>query len=121
MAPIIRTVSRFAEPDTAIEYARSRWEEGEIRIQRVAADSDRRDILEEVVEGIMRELEKRIGQIFETADLANIQYPSETWCRVIAHEVAPESPWAWEMDTVQNAAFHRYSRRASDYQMSTAL
>jgi hypothetical protein len=111
-------VSRFSEPEAEAQYARSRWEEGELRIQRVASDSHRRDVLEEVVEGILRELEKRIGQIFVTADLAGIQYRSEDWCTSIAHETAPDSPWAWELDTVQNAAFHRYSRRASDYQMS---
>jgi hypothetical protein len=112
-------VSNFTEPETAVEYARSRWEEGEMRLQRVATDSHRRDVLEDVVEGIVRELEKRIGQIFSTLDLADLQDRSEDWCTSVAHEIAPESPWAWELDTVQNAAFHRYARRANDYQVTT--
>lgn len=111
-------MTSFAEPETAIEYARSRWEEGELRIQRIAADSPKRDTLEEVVDAIMAELERRIGQIFATLELATLQDSSEPWCTSIAHEVAPESPFAWELDTVQNAAFHRYSRRASDYQLN---
>ena len=113
------TVSNFTEPDTAAEYARARWEEGETRLQRIAHDSRRRDVIEDVVEGIVRELEKRVGQIFTTLDLAEIQYQSEDWCTSVAHEIAPDSPWAWELDTVQNAAFHRYARRASDYQVTS--
>lgn len=108
----------FTEPETIVDYARARWEEGEVRVQRHTGDSRRRDVLEEVVEAIMQELEKAIGQVFSTVELAAIQDRSERWCTRIAHEVAPESPWAWELDTVQNAAFHRYSRRATDYQLN---
>jgi hypothetical protein len=119
MERIIRSVSPFDEPEMIVDYARSRWEEGEARVQRRSADSVRRDVLELVVAAIMSELEKRIGQIFTSLELAELQDSSESWCTRIAHEVAPDSPDAWELDTVQNAAFHRYSRRASDYQMST--
>ena len=107
----------FAEPDTVVAYARSRWEEGEHRVQRHEPRSHRRETLERVVEGIMTELERRVGQIFSTMELAQVQDDAEVWCTSAAHELAPESPWAWELDTVQNAAFHRYSRRATDYQM----
>lgn len=114
------TVNSFTEPETAVEYARSRWEEGEQRVQRAAPDSRRRDVLEEVVAALLQELEKRVGQTFTTLDLATIQDEAEPWCTRVAHEVAPDDPWAWELDTVQNAAFHRYARRASDYQMPSA-
>ncbi len=113
-------MSSFTEPDTAVEYARSRWEEGEQRVQRLAADSRRRDVVEEVVEAILRELEKHVGQTFTTLQLAQLQDRTEDWCTSVAHEVAPEHPWAWELDVVQNAAFHRYARRASDYQLPSA-
>ncbi|MCW2924853.1 MAG: hypothetical protein JWM98_2257 [Thermoleophilia bacterium] len=110
-------MSQFAEPESITEYARSRWEEGELRVQRCAADSHKRDVLERVVEGIMAELERNIGQVFASAELVAIQDSSEPWCTRIAHELAPDAPWAWELDTVQNAAFHRYARRASDYRV----
>ncbi len=113
-------MSQFAEPETIVDYARSRWEEGEMRVQRKAADSTFRDVLEAVVDAIMAELEKRIGQIFMTIELARLQDGSEAWCTRIAHEVAPEHPDAWELDIVQNAAFHRYARRASDYQYTAS-
>jgi hypothetical protein len=108
----------FTEPETMVEYARARWEEGEQRVQRHTADSQRRDVLERVIEALLAELEKRIGQVFTTLELAKLQDGSEAWCTSIAHEVAPEDAYAWEMDTVQNAAFHRYGRRASDYQLN---
>lgn len=112
-------MSQFTEPETAVDYARARWEEGEIRVQRVSADSHRRDVLEDVVDALMSELEKQIGQVFTSLELAELQDRSEAWCTRIAHEVAPNTPEAWELDVVQNAAFHRYSRRASDYQLNT--
>jgi hypothetical protein len=118
MARIIRTVTPFAEPETLVDYARSRWEEGELHVQRATPESARRDVLEAVVEALMQELEKRIGQVFTSLELARLQDGSEPWCTRIAHEVAPEAPYAWELDTVQNAAFHRYARRASDYQLT---
>lgn len=79
----------------------------------------KREALEDVVSALLQELERRVGQVFSTAELATVQDTAEPWCLRIAHEVAPEQPFAWEMDIVQNAAFHRYSRRASDYQLST--
>lgn len=100
-----------------VEYARSRWEEGELRLQRVASDSRRRDVLEAVVDALLDELEKQVGQVFTTLELSAVQDRSEAWCTRIAHEVAPGAPFAWDLDIVQNAAFHRYARRASDYQM----
>lgn len=117
IARIIRTVSSFAEPETMVDYARTRWEEGEQRLRRVATDSRRRDVLERVVDALMDELEKQVGQVFTTLELAAIQDRAEPWCTRIAHDVAPDAPYAWDLDVVQNAAFHRYARRASDYQL----
>ncbi|MCW2950127.1 MAG: hypothetical protein JWN41_1140 [Thermoleophilia bacterium] len=108
-------MSQFAEQDTAIEYARTRWEDGERRVQRIATDSRRRELVERVVENIVSELEKRVGANFTTIELIDEQERAERWCLPVAHEVAPEEPVAWEMDLVQNAAFYRYARRASDY------
>jgi hypothetical protein len=111
-------MSSLTDPDSAVRYALARWEEGELRVQRATAGSTRRGYLEAVVEALMQELERRIGQIFTTMELVRMQDEAERWCTATAHEVAPEYPDAWELDTVQNAAFHRYARRASDYQLA---
>lgn len=112
-------MSSFAEPESAIEYARTRWEDGERRVQRIASDSRRRDSVEDIVEQLIHELEKRVGQNFTTQDLVDAQEGAERWCLPIAHEIAPNDPNAWEMDLVQNSAFYRYARRASDYLFET--
>lgn len=101
----------------AASYARSQWEEGEHQVQRVAPDSRRRAVLEEVVDGIGYELEKRLGQTFTTGQLADAWDGAESWCMEVAHRTAPEDPWAWDMSVVQGAAFYRFSRRAQDYQL----
>lgn len=110
-------MTNFAEPDTALRYARTRWEDGEYRLARAGQDPARRDVLEYVVEGILQELEKRVGQSFVTLQLAEVQETAERWAMDIAHERAPNTPWAWDMDVVLDAACFRYSRRASDYQV----
>lgn len=111
-------MASFAEPETEVEYVRSRWAEGESRTQRIASGTPRREAVEDVIEALVQELEKRIGQVFSTLELASLQEGAEAWSLRIAHEVAPEEPRAWELDTVQDAAFHRYSRRATDYQLA---
>ena len=109
-------MSNFAEPETAVEYARSQWDEGESRMDRYSHDSKRRQLLEDVVEGIVAELERRIGQTFMSIELVRVFESAEPWCMGIAHETAPEQPFAWNMDVVQAAAFNRFARRAQDYQ-----
>jgi hypothetical protein len=116
MWSIIRRVTNFTEPDTALRYARTRWEDGEYRLGRAGKTPAQRDVLEHVVEGLLQELEKRVGQSFTTLQLAAVQETAEPWAQAIAHERAPGAPWAWDMDVVLDAACFRYSRRASDYQ-----
>ena len=105
----------FADAYDSTSYARSQWQEGESQLDRIAFDSRRRTTLEDVVDAIMYELEKRIGQTFTTAQLAQAYEESEGWCMEVAHEAAPEDPAAWDMNLVQGAAFYRFSRRAQDY------
>ena len=107
----------FADPHETASYARSQWEEAEHRVARVAQDSRRAGVLERVIDEIMYELEKRVGQTFATAELARVWDDAERWCLDVAHRTAPEDPWAWDMSLVQGAAFFRYSRRAQDYQL----
>lgn len=113
-------MSQSTHNEALVLYARSRWEEGEQRVRRHTGDSHRRDVLERVIDSLVGELEKRIGQTFATSELIELHDSAEPWCTRIAHEVAPDAPWAWELDTVQNAAFHRYARRAVDYQLDPA-
>jgi len=108
---------RFSEDNDTIEYARRQWEDGNDRLERVDAESNKRAVLEDVVDGILVEVEKRVGQSFDTLDLIDAYTGADTWALPVTHKVAPEVPWAWTLDIVLDAAFFRYSRRARDWGM----
>jgi hypothetical protein len=62
------------------------------------------------------ELQRRLGGPFTTDELASFYLSQGTdWAFQIAARTAPETPEAWDMTTVGNAAFARYVRRAIDY------
>lgn len=109
-------MNNFSEIDTLISYMQTRWESGEQRVDRQFGDGERREVIEYVIEGILSELERRIGQSFSTLELANQLDSAEQWALDVAHTRAPNQPWAWDMDTVLDAACYRYARRANDYQ-----
>jgi L-fucose mutarotase/ribose pyranase (RbsD/FucU family) len=107
-------MTSFTDPETAVEYARSEWESAESRLRRVAPRL--RSVIEDVIDAVVSELNRRVGQNFATIDLVEAQEGAEDWCLEVAHRVAPENPDAWDLSIIQGAAFHRYSRQAQDYQ-----
>jgi len=90
------------------------WQEGLRRLER--ADPVQRQLLERVVDELVLELRRRLGGPFTADELARL-YDREglDWAFGIATRVAPDTPAAWDLDTVANAAFARYVRHASDY------
>ena len=89
------------------------WRAGERRVEE-APPGERRE-LERVVEALVAELRRRIGSTFTVDELACMYDQGTDWCLAVAQRVAPEAPYAWDMGTVADAAFHRYLRAASDY------
>ncbi len=90
------------------------WQEGIARLQ--AADPSDQPALQRVVDALVLELRRRLGGPFTAAELAALYDEQGTdWCFAIASTVAPQTPAAWDMATVENAAFARYVRQASDY------
>jgi hypothetical protein len=97
----------------SFETAIYQWEEGTRRL-READPADRR-ALERVTEQIVRELRRRLGGAFTTAELADLYAAGTDWCLDIAIAHAPSHPRAWDARTVADAAFARYVREASDF------
>lgn len=95
------------------ENARLQWNEGERRAASV--DPPRRALTEHVIESILAELQRRIGQTYSTSELVELYERADEWCQQIAQREAPDHPWAWELGIVQDAAFFRYARGAQDY------
>lgn len=95
------------------ETAVQQWREGERRLR--SAPADRRRRLDVVAGAIAEELRRRLGGPFTIGELVALYERGTDWCLAIASRVAPDDPWAWEVDTVADAAFARYQREAADY------
>lgn len=109
-------MARFTDTDSAFHYARLQWLDGARRLGRIAEDSRRRRVLEDIVEALVEQLERRVGQTFTCLQLVEEYDRSDEWCREVAERIAPDDPWAWSAEVVQGEAFMRYCRRATDYQ-----
>jgi hypothetical protein len=101
--------------DPAIARVRDQWKAGERRAYDMRSWSDKHPVIEHVIDALMYELGRRVGQTFSMKELIATYGSADLWAQQLAIDTAPGKPWAWEMDIVMDAAFHRYSRRASDY------
>ena len=97
----------------AFETALEQWRAGERRLEE--APFDERPVLEIVTREVHAELRRRLGGAFTTEELADLYDAGTAWVADIAVAVAPESPFAWDVRTVGDAAFARYLREAVDY------
>ncbi len=91
------------------------WAEGERRVERFSEDSARRQLLEDLLEVLAQELDRRLGQTFSRRQLVEAWSGSESWSAPVLHQYAPGAPWAWEHGLAVDAAFWRHQRKASDY------
>jgi hypothetical protein len=100
---------------TALETTRREWEEGNRRLE--AAASERRlygQLLAEV-ELVLDQLRRRVGQSFTLDELASAYIDSDRWVQEALEEGHAAPGWPARSTTVQDAAFHIYSRGAIDY------
>jgi hypothetical protein len=100
----------------AVELARRQWEEGNRRLEEESSeDRTRQARLLAAQEAVLDELRRRIGQTFTLAELARAYERAEDWVREAIDEHAEFPGWPGDVTTVQDAAFHLYSRGATDY------
>ena len=101
-----------------LESARQQWDEGKRRLDGVGAETARGRHLWLLVEAVLGELRRRVGQTFTLAELAGVYDGSEDWIREVVLVSAPPKARAGIRDVVlvQDAAFAHYARGASDYQ-----
>ena len=96
----------------ALETVRREWEEGNRRVEELMRDPVARPRLLAQLEVVTDELRKRVGQTF-TLDAAYAH--ADDWVRTAVDEHAATPGWPRTLALVQDAAFHRYQRGASDY------
>lgn len=121
-----RAVRPRGDGRVTVESARHQWEEGVRRVDAAAHDEPRYRELADLVDSVVDELRRRVGQTFTLAELADAYAGADEWVRdVVAGEAAGESEGgdaprrrrAGIADTalVQDAAFGLYARGATDY------
>jgi hypothetical protein len=97
-----------------LEHVRQEWEQGHRRLQAMAGDARLYGRLLGQVEAVTNELRRRVGQTFTLAELADAYAGADVWgWEVLAHSSGPAE--LVHAVTVEDAAFHLYSRGAVDY------
>jgi hypothetical protein len=100
-----------------LQAARHQWDEGLRRLDAEGEDTARSRHLWILIEEVVAELRRRVGQTFTLADLADAYEGSEDWVRDVVVRATPAKARAGLKDSalVQDAAFARYARGATDY------
>jgi hypothetical protein len=98
-----------------VEVARQEWEEGARRLEATREDGRRYRQLLELLELVLDELRKRIGQTYTLAELVAAYGESDRWAREVLEERASTSAWSRDLSVVLAAAFDAYQRGAIDY------
>jgi hypothetical protein len=99
-----------------LEVARQEWEEGSRRLEAARGESGRYRQLLELLELVLDELRKRIGQTYTLEELAGEYGRAERWAREALEERAPQPSWPRDLTVVVAAAFDAYERGAIDYE-----
>ena len=100
---------------TVLETTRHEWQEGHRRLQAASSDRARYARLLEEVDVVLEELRRRVGQTFTLDELAAAYTDADRWAQEALAERDPRPGWPTRLATVQDAAFHVYSRGAVDY------
>jgi hypothetical protein len=98
-----------------IEVARQEWEEGSRRLESARDDGRRYRQLLELLDLVLDELRRRIGQTYTLADLVTAYGESERWAREVLEERSTATSWPRELTLVVAAAFDAFQRGAIDY------
>ena len=102
-------------PLETLETTRHEWEEGYRRLEAAANDRQRYAQLLAELELVLDQLRRRIGQTFTLDQLAASYAGADRWVQEALAERAAAPGWPTRLTTVQDAAFHVYSRGAVDY------
>ena len=115
MARLVLHAALASAAVLAVENVRQEWEEAHRRLEAEARDRAGYERLLDQVDAVTAELRRRVGQVFTLEELAAAYGSAERWSREAIVERAPHPGWARTLTVVEGAAFHLYSRGASDY------
>ncbi len=98
------------------EIARLEWEEGTRRLEAARGDGPRYRQLLQLLELVLDELRKRVGQTYSLDELVRAYPESERWAREVLEERATVPGWPRDLTTVLAAAFDTFQKGAVDYE-----
>jgi hypothetical protein len=98
-----------------LETTRGEWAEGYRRLQAAAADRALYERMLAEVGLVLEQLRRRVGQSFTMPELAAAYGDADRWVLETLEIAEAPSGWPARSTTVQDAAFHLYSRGAIDY------
>jgi hypothetical protein len=101
----------------SLPSARHQWDEGKRRLAGEGEETARSRHLDLLVDAVVDELRRRIGQTYTLGDLAGAYAGADDWVRDIIVTALPPRPRAGVRDAavIQDAAFARYAQGALDY------
>jgi hypothetical protein len=101
----------------SLPSARLQWDEGKRRLAVEGEDTARSRHLDLLVDAVVDELRRRIGQTYTLGDLAGAYQGADDWVRDVILTSLPPRPRAGVRDAsvIQDAAFARYAQGALDY------
>jgi hypothetical protein len=100
---------------SAVHVARHEWEDGTRRLEAARDDVRRYHQLLELLDLILDDLRKRVGQTYTLEQLTTVYGEAESWARELLDERATLPGWPRDLTTVLAAAFDAYQRGALDY------
>lgn len=101
----------------SLESIRYQWDEGCRRLAKEGVDTARSRHLAILVDAVIDELRRRLGQTYSLAEIAEVYSGSEDWVRdVIVRSAEPRfRAGIRDASLIQDAAFGQYARGAVDY------
>lgn len=102
---------------SAVESARQQWDDGARRLARESHDPARYRQLCDLVDAVVAELRRRVGQHYSLEELALAHRDADAWVPEVIRGAAPPHPRVGVRDAslIQDAAFYTYARGAGDY------
>jgi hypothetical protein len=97
-----------------VELARHQWAEGRRALDRARDDRAAYKRLTRGIDVVLAELTRRVGQTFTLEELAGAYPAADRWSLEVIDD-AFEAGAPADTSVMTDAAFDRYSRRASDY------
>ena len=99
-----------------VEVTRQEWEDGSSRLEAAREDEPRYRQLLGLLDLVLDELPKRVGQTYTLGELVTVYGESERWAREVLDERAETRDWPRDLTLVLAAAFDAYQRGAMDYE-----